>query len=273
MSVDVTEKTYEPGDLIYDQGDRGHGMFLILSGTVEVSVRTQEGMRPLARFGPGDFLGDMALITNEPRAATARALTPVALEVIDDRSFERSLLQQPERCSSYLAMLMQRVRITDSLLRLEWRKQGISESQAEAMATRAGYLEAVPATFSGRSDWLDLRLVSAPETPPPRVDMIIPQVPFSIGRLTGLSRSADVPARRLSIPDKVPYQISRQHCEIIRTEQGLTVQDTESHLGTIVNGVQIGKEFPSTEALLKKGSNFLILGGRHSHFRFILELA
>ncbi|MDZ4403508.1 cyclic nucleotide-binding domain-containing protein [Prosthecobacter sp.] len=268
MSDAVAEKLFAAGEVIYAQGEAGQGMLLVLSGTVEVSVATPEGPRVLARFGAGDFLGDMALITNQPRAATARALTAVTAEWIDDRSFEERLLEQPDRRASYLALLMQRIRITDSLLRLEWHKQ-----EAAVQVTRAAYLEALPATASGRSDWLDLRLISAPGTPPPVIDVIIPQVPFSIGRLTFPLPVDALPTRRLSIPDKEPYQLCRDHCEIVRTAEGLVVRDVESRLGTNVNGVQVGRDFATTEAALKPGPNTLTLGGPESHYRFILELA
>ncbi len=270
---DAADKMFAAGELIYEQGEAGQGMFLILSGTVEVSVATLEGTRALARFGAGDFLGDMALISNQPRAATAVALTAVTAEWIDDRSFEERLLERPERRAAYLALLMQRIRITDGLLRLEWHKQDVTGAHTAVQTTRAAYLEALPATVSGRSDWLDLRLVSAPGTPPPLIDVIIPQVPFSLGRLTFPLPVEALPTRRLSIPDKEPFQLCIEHCEIVRTPQGLVVRDTASHLGTNVNGVQIGAEFPALEAALRTGPNTLRLGGPESHYQFILELA
>ncbi|MFO1485855.1 MAG: cyclic nucleotide-binding domain-containing protein [Verrucomicrobiaceae bacterium] len=268
----IDERQFAPGEVIYRQGESGHGMLLILSGAVEVSVVTAEGMRQLARFGPGDYLGDMALISNQPRAATARALTTVLVEWIDDRGFEERLLEIPERRAAYLALLMQRIRITDALLRLEWHKQDIAGSSTAVEATRAAYLEALPATPTGRSDWLDLRLVSAPGTPPPLIDVIIPQVPFSIGRLT-LPLTDALPTRRLSLPDREPYQISREHCEIVRTAGGIAVRDVGSQWGTVVNGVRIGRDFPTMEMVLQPGQNRLGLGGPESHYQFILEMA
>lgn len=271
--MNAAETFFAPGEVIYQQGGTGRGMLLILTGTVEVIVETSEGARPLARFGAGDFLGDMALISNQPRAATARALTAVTAEWIDDQSFEERLLEQPERCAAYLSLLMQRIRITDSLLRLEWHKQDAEGSRAAVQATRAAYLEAVPATVSGRSEWLDLRLISGPDTPPPMIDVIIPQVPFSIGRLTFPLPANAVPARRLSIPDKEPFQLCVEHCEIVRTPQGLAVRDVGSVRGTNVNGVQIGRECLMQEVALRPGLNSLRLGSDDSHYHFFLQLA
>jgi CRP-like cAMP-binding protein len=271
--MSAVETSYAPGEVLYKQGDGGRGMLLILTGTVEVVVETPEGKRALARFGAGDFLGDMALVSNQPRAATARALTAVTAEWIDDRSFEDRLLALPERRAAYLSLLMQRIRITDSLLRLEWRKQDEEGSRSAVQATRAAYLEAVPATVTGRSEWLDLRLISGPDTPPPMIDVIIPQVPFSIGRLTFPLPVDAVPTRRLSIPDREPFQLCVDHCEIVRTPQGLAVRDVGSVLGTNVNGMQIGRECLMQEVTLRPGLNSLRLGSEESHYHFFLQLA
>lgn len=274
MSAQVFERVFDPGDLIYQEADSAQAMFLILSGTVELSVDTPEGRRPLAKFGEGDFLGDMALISNHPRAATARAVTEVTVEQIDDSNFEACLMDRPDRRSSYLALLMQRIRTTDALLRLAWQKQDCGVSgRVDFQARRAAYLEALPATENGRSEWQCLRLFSAPGTPPPMIDVMIPEVPFSIGRLSHALPSDDPTSMRLNIPDKAPFQLSRNHCEIVETAEGLVVRDLHSRLGTQVNGLLIGGDSPATEAALKAGQNTLILGGPNSPFRFIVDLA
>lgn len=267
------EELFVPGQVIFKQGERTTGMLLIISGTVEVSVDTHEGEKPLARFSAGDFLGDMALISNHPRAATAKALTAVMAEWIDDRGFEERVLANPDRRAAYLALLMQRISITDGLLRLEWHKQDLVGTQSSVLATRAAYLEALPATAHGHCEWLDLRLVSARGTPPPVIDVLIPQAPFTIGRLSLPLPSDYLATRRLSLPDKEPYQVSPDHCEIIRAGEGLAVRDLNSALGTNVNGTQIGTAFASMVAPLQTGSNTLRLGGPESHYCFVLELA
>jgi hypothetical protein len=263
----------DAGEVIYREGDAADVMFWIQSGTVEVVVDAPEGERVLARFGAGDFLGDMALIGGQPRVTTARALTPVIVERISDRSFETRILGDPDHSAAYVALLMQRIRIMDALLRLEWHKQAVTEHRDEGLVTRAGYLEAVPTTENAWSDCPDLRIRSAEGTPGPFVDVLIYQIPFTLGRMILPPPPDLVPTRSLGFPDREPYQVSERHCRIIRIKDGLAVSDDSSEKGTKVNGVRIGKDFESTEAPLMVGSNTLQLGSEDSHYRFVLELA
>jgi CRP-like cAMP-binding protein len=73
------ERTYVPGEIIFEEGDEGQGMFLILEGLVRISRRTSEGPRELAQLRPGEFFGELALIESLPRVATATAAEPSRL--------------------------------------------------------------------------------------------------------------------------------------------------------------------------------------------------
>ncbi|GIV57502.1 MAG: cyclic nucleotide-binding domain-containing protein [Bacteroidetes bacterium] len=70
-------RTYEPGEVIFYQGEPGMGMYLIASGRVAI-VREPEGHR-LATLEAGDFFGEIALLNETPRSATARAETACVL--------------------------------------------------------------------------------------------------------------------------------------------------------------------------------------------------
>lgn len=60
--------------LIFKEGDTGDGMYVLGSGAVQISALVPHGERkPLARLGPGDYFGEMAVIDNEPRSASATA--------------------------------------------------------------------------------------------------------------------------------------------------------------------------------------------------------
>jgi CRP-like cAMP-binding protein len=67
------QREYRPDEVIFLQGDPGLGMYIIESGTVEI---VQEPLRHLfAELGPGDFFGELALLDESPRSATAVART------------------------------------------------------------------------------------------------------------------------------------------------------------------------------------------------------
>jgi hypothetical protein len=74
----VSHVHFTPGEIIFRQGDPGDFVYNIVDGQVEVLRKEPAGEeRVLNRLGPGEYLGEMALISNAPRTATARAITPV----------------------------------------------------------------------------------------------------------------------------------------------------------------------------------------------------
>jgi signal transduction histidine kinase len=67
-------KTFEPGAVIFGAGDPGDGFYVVESGAVSISaVVGQNEPRVLARIGEGDFFGEMAVLDDSPRSATATA--------------------------------------------------------------------------------------------------------------------------------------------------------------------------------------------------------
>jgi len=94
--------------------------------------------------------------------------------------------------------------------------------------------------------------------------------PFVIGR-TATPRDASGGICDLYLPDEEPYQVSRSHCRLVwRAELGgFYVEDTESKLGTAVNGLRIGRRFGRDSAPLGQGENVIILGQDDSPFRLL----
>jgi CRP-like cAMP-binding protein len=64
-----------PGAELFREGDPGDGLYLVVSGEIDVLKRGPAGERALARLGAGAVLGEMALVTSEPRSATCRAVS------------------------------------------------------------------------------------------------------------------------------------------------------------------------------------------------------
>jgi CRP/FNR family cyclic AMP-dependent transcriptional regulator len=88
LSTRVLEKSYLPGDVVFRQGDPGRGLFVVLEGAVEVFGETPEGERRLATFEPGQSFGELALIDDQPRSATARVVAPTTLLILYRTHFE-----------------------------------------------------------------------------------------------------------------------------------------------------------------------------------------
>ncbi len=93
----------QEGDTVCRQGEPGDCLYLLTSGRLGVHVHEPEGgaSRRIDSLGPGDFFGEMALLTGEPRSATIRAETPSRVLRLDRERFEALVRAQP---SSFLAI-------------------------------------------------------------------------------------------------------------------------------------------------------------------------
>ncbi len=81
-----------PGDVVIREGDVGDRFYVIESGTVEV---TKEG-RHIATVGPGEYVGEIALLRDVPRTATVTATTAAVLQALDRRHFIPAVTGQGE---------------------------------------------------------------------------------------------------------------------------------------------------------------------------------
>jgi CRP-like cAMP-binding protein len=100
----------ESGKVLCKEGQVGHEFFVILNGKVQV---TQKGRR-VATLSSGDFLGEIALVTEMPRTATVTAETPVRLFVLTDRDFHTVLDDNPTVERKVLRALARRLAETSS---------------------------------------------------------------------------------------------------------------------------------------------------------------
>jgi len=79
LAEGVIERSFQPGQVICQEGSTGREMYLIVEGLVEVVKGRGVEERVLARRGRGDLFGEMGLIEARPRFATIRALKPTRL--------------------------------------------------------------------------------------------------------------------------------------------------------------------------------------------------
>src|SRR5215472_12277575 len=70
------EKTYHPGEIVFHEGDPGRALFVVLEGAVEIIQISAQGEYLLRTLGPGDAFGELALVDDFPRSATARVANP-----------------------------------------------------------------------------------------------------------------------------------------------------------------------------------------------------
>jgi CRP/FNR family transcriptional regulator, cyclic AMP receptor protein len=105
----VDEVDVAAGRVLMTQGETGGEFFIIVDGSVRVD---QDGAE-LATLGPGEFLGEIALIDAGPRTATATALTACRLLVLAHREFDSLIDAHAGIRAAILAAMVQRVRKLD----------------------------------------------------------------------------------------------------------------------------------------------------------------
>lgn len=110
IAAQSDELSVPAGRALTKQGDRGREFLVIFEGAAEV----RKNGRKVATLGPGDFLGEIALITGAPRLATVTTTAPSRLLVITDRAFRQVLQNVPAVQSSLLKALSERLQ-RDSL--------------------------------------------------------------------------------------------------------------------------------------------------------------
>ena len=108
-------KSFDAGELIVVEGQTGNGLYVIVSGNVEV-LKGDVGENPqvLAKRGAGDVFGEMALLGEWPRTASVRALDTVQCLGIDRWVFLSQLERQPKVTIRMLQILAQRLRDSDA---------------------------------------------------------------------------------------------------------------------------------------------------------------
>jgi CRP-like cAMP-binding protein len=94
------------GDVVFSAGEVGNEMFGILSGSVEL----RSGQNVIATLGPDDTFGEMAMVDDAPRSATAVALTDTTLAVIDEQQFMFLVQETPRFALQVMASLAQKLR-------------------------------------------------------------------------------------------------------------------------------------------------------------------
>jgi CRP-like cAMP-binding protein len=87
---------YEPGTVLFREGDAGREMYVIQTGEIEISREIGQRHQILALLPAGEFFGEMAIINGRPRSATATVKQRARLLVIDSRTFESMLRRKTE---------------------------------------------------------------------------------------------------------------------------------------------------------------------------------
>jgi CRP/FNR family transcriptional regulator, cyclic AMP receptor protein len=105
VAISADERAAAKGDTLTEEDRPGREFFVLVDGSVVVRRRGKK----LADLGAGDWFGEIAILTYEPRTATVTAASPVQLLVISDRAFRRVVETTPRIALKVLSSVAQRL--------------------------------------------------------------------------------------------------------------------------------------------------------------------
>lgn len=104
-SIAITFRV-EKGEYIFCEGEEGHEFFIILNGHVDIQIKN----KLIITLGPNDIFGEMAIIDDAPRSATAIAKTTATLLPVSKKDFFALVQRKPEFALDVIRTLTHRLR-------------------------------------------------------------------------------------------------------------------------------------------------------------------
>lgn len=150
----VTLRNYRTGAVIIKERSEADRFFIISRGKIEITKRLERGEDlVLAVQSDGDFFGEMALLDERPRSASARALEPTAVLEISRANFETLLHKAPLLAFRIMKELSTRLRETDALLisHLQQRNRLLYRAHLDTITMVVQAIERRDAQTSGRT--------------------------------------------------------------------------------------------------------------------------
>ncbi|MEQ8355530.1 MAG: cyclic nucleotide-binding domain-containing protein [Kiloniellaceae bacterium] len=110
---------FKSGEIIFHENDVSNAAFLIIEGQVEILHRRKSGDKTtVAILERGEYFGEMGVIDDKPRSATATAKGDVACMSVSKEQFMDMLLHRPEESIELLKVLFERLRKANEKLAL-----------------------------------------------------------------------------------------------------------------------------------------------------------
>jgi CRP/FNR family transcriptional regulator, cyclic AMP receptor protein len=127
------ERNLKAGETLFTEGDKGAEMYLIRSGKVEISHSAGGQKKVLATLSEGSFLGEMAIVDDAPRSATAIAASDVSLLILDRAAFKAQLQENP-MIEYLITSLVKRLRETNEQVKIMMQKDDVCRIAASLLS-------------------------------------------------------------------------------------------------------------------------------------------
>lgn len=102
-------KQYNTGEIIFCEFEPGNSFYLIQTGRVKISKVVKDKEKTMDILGVGDIFGEMAILEEQPRSATATAIEPVSVLHFDRDNFVSMMMSQPQLAFKLLVVFSKRI--------------------------------------------------------------------------------------------------------------------------------------------------------------------
>ena len=106
-------KKFPTGTVLFREGDRGEEMYILQSGKIKISKKIRGVEKTLATLEKGEFFGEMAILNDKPRSASAETIEECEMLVIDRKTFETLPRSNVEIAIRFIKRLADRLRETN----------------------------------------------------------------------------------------------------------------------------------------------------------------
>ena len=100
------ERTFRAGHTLFMEGMQGEVFYLVKSGRIDILKKRSGRDLPIASLGAGDFVGEMAIIDEEPRSATAKVAEDAELIIVTRKAFAEMMRAIPEGAAKILMAIL-----------------------------------------------------------------------------------------------------------------------------------------------------------------------
>jgi CRP-like cAMP-binding protein len=118
VAAHLVERDVRPGEVIFREGEFSHELYLIVAGKVEIVQQRASGPLTLVTLAAGDFFGDIALVGDRPRSASAMAVEPTVLLALSPEHFRQIVLEDPAMSFEIFRALSARIRRFDESMQV-----------------------------------------------------------------------------------------------------------------------------------------------------------
>lgn len=248
----MQELNFTTGDVVYREGDPGDAVYVVQSGSVEVTRMVDGEVACLSVFGPGEIFGETGVLCDRPHSTTVTALSETSLLEVDKATFLETFGEDNPFGLPLLRMLCSRLAATDERI----------------LETRADTREIARVDLVAR-----LRLLPNSAHVARQIGedgLVIAQRPFLVGRRKSEAHGPLMEEGRLALYDGERHSLSAQHFQIEDREGEIVLRDLGSRMGTVLNGAYLSRFAHPEGVPLRVGVNEIVAGTKESEFRFRL---